>query len=142
MNKNSADTQRNNWNGGQLTPWKPGQSGNPKGRPKGSKNFSTIAKEALDKLQDLPDPLRENIMGAFKDVNDGRTALIYAAIQKALVEGDIQAMKFIRDTADGVPTHTLDVSMTSKLGSPIDEIPEMDEQTAAQFYQDMLDASN
>ena len=31
----------------QLTPFKPGQSGNPKGRPKGSRNKTTLAVEAL-----------------------------------------------------------------------------------------------
>jgi hypothetical protein len=31
----------------QLRPFKPGQSGNPKGRPKGSRNQSTLAMEAL-----------------------------------------------------------------------------------------------
>src|ERR1044071_2470477 len=30
-----------------ATRWKPGQSGNPKGRPKGSKNAATMAKAAL-----------------------------------------------------------------------------------------------
>ena len=31
----------------QLTPWRPGQSGNPSGRPKGSRNRTTLAAEAL-----------------------------------------------------------------------------------------------
>jgi hypothetical protein len=31
----------------QLTPWQPGQSGNPSGRPKGSRNRTTLAAEAL-----------------------------------------------------------------------------------------------
>ena len=31
----------------QLTPWKAGQSGNPKGRPKGARNKATMAIEAL-----------------------------------------------------------------------------------------------
>jgi len=31
------------------TRWKPGQSGNPNGRPKGSKNASTMAKAALSR---------------------------------------------------------------------------------------------
>jgi hypothetical protein len=32
-----------------ATRWKPGQSGNPKGRPKGSKNAATMAKAALSR---------------------------------------------------------------------------------------------
>ena len=31
--------------------WKPGESGNPNGRPKGSKNRSTIAKRLLESNQ-------------------------------------------------------------------------------------------
>lgn len=30
-----------------LTPWKPGQSGNPAGKPKGAKNNSTVVKKIL-----------------------------------------------------------------------------------------------
>lgn len=39
----------NGRNNGTLTPWNPGQSGNPAGRPKGSLNFTTILRELLDK---------------------------------------------------------------------------------------------
>jgi hypothetical protein len=36
-------------NGSVRTQFKPGQSGNPKGRPKGSKNLCTLVKDELDK---------------------------------------------------------------------------------------------
>lgn len=40
-------------------PWKPGESGNPKGRVTGSKNLTTLLREAAEKRrlmgQDLPD---------------------------------------------------------------------------------------
>lgn len=34
--------------------WKPGQSGNPKGRPKGRKSNATILREILDKRLEVP----------------------------------------------------------------------------------------
>ena len=37
--------------------WKKGESGNPNGRPKGSKNRSTIAKKWLQVLQETKNPL-------------------------------------------------------------------------------------
>lgn len=42
-------------NEGNLKPFKPGQSGNPKGRPKGIKNWSTIVQQLLadEKLLDV-----------------------------------------------------------------------------------------
>lgn len=36
-----------------LTRWKPGQSGNPKGRPKGAKNMMTYFHEALSRKIDI-----------------------------------------------------------------------------------------
>ena len=39
-----------------ATRWKPGQSGNPKGRKKGSKNESTILKELLNEKLSLRQP--------------------------------------------------------------------------------------
>jgi len=36
-----------------LTRWKPGQSGNPEGRPKGAKNMMTYFHEALSRKIDI-----------------------------------------------------------------------------------------
>jgi hypothetical protein len=57
-------------------PWKPGQSGNPNGRPKGARNKTTIAIE---------------------DLLDGQAkALTQKAVDKAL-EGDMQALRLCLD---------------------------------------------
>lgn len=57
-------------------PWKPGQSGNPAGRPKGARNKTTLAMEAL-------------LEGQYE-------ALTKAAINKAL-EGDTAALRLCLD---------------------------------------------
>jgi hypothetical protein len=49
-------------NGSAATRFKPGQSGNPKGRPKGSKNLATLAAEALDEQIQILDKGRERSM--------------------------------------------------------------------------------
>lgn len=49
-----SDNSENKQNLYDLKPWlfKPGQSGNPAGRPKGSKSLKTYAKEYLESLSD------------------------------------------------------------------------------------------
>ncbi len=45
--KPGENTPEDTPEGGLRPPWKPGQSGNPEGRPKGSRNKATLAAEAL-----------------------------------------------------------------------------------------------
>lgn len=48
------------------TKWKPGESGNPAGRPKGRRDYATVYKEALMKLAELngktPDELEVELL--------------------------------------------------------------------------------
>src|SRR5450631_2561963 len=60
----------------QLTPFKPGQSGNPSGRPKGSRNATTLALESL--------------------LDGQATALTQKAIDLALA-GDMAALRICMD---------------------------------------------
>jgi hypothetical protein len=63
----------------QLTPFRPGQSGNPKGRPKGARNATTLALESL---------------------LDGQAkALTQKAIDLAL-SGDLMALRMCLDRTD------------------------------------------
>lgn len=72
-----------------LTPFQPGQSGNPKGRPKGSRNLSAILKDMLD--QDVEE---DGEMVKFSD------AIVKRLIQKAN-KGDIKAIQEIFDRTEG-----------------------------------------
>lgn len=81
-----------------LTPWKKGQSGNVRGRPKGSRNRSTIVRELLE---------------AKATDGDGQIAdqLTRALIQKA-VEGDVRAFKELMDSAYGKVKDTVESNVT------------------------------
>lgn len=80
-----------------LIPYKKGQSGNPNGRPKGSKNRSTIAKKWLQVEQDLKNPLTGD-----KETMSQEDLMTLALIKKAR-EGDTQAYQKLLDSAYGAP---------------------------------------
>lgn len=71
------------------TQFEEGKSGNPKGRPKGSRNLSSILKDMLD--QDVED---EGQLVKFSD------AIVKRLIQKAN-KGDIKAIQEIFDRTEG-----------------------------------------
>lgn len=67
--------------------FKPGQSGNPKGRPKGSRNFATLAAKVLDsKIMS-----REN--GQPREMTRCEAILLTQA-NKAIIKGDTGAARF------------------------------------------------
>lgn len=69
--------------------YKPGQTGNPKGRPKGAKNTKTIVDELLSKKLEI------KMDGKTKKIS-AREAALLAVLQKAL-KGDSRAFKQILD---------------------------------------------
>lgn len=64
--------------------FQPGQSGNPKGRPKGAKNLATIFREALDTSVSIR-------TGETVHTMSKRRAMIEVAINRAL-KGDMRAL--------------------------------------------------
>lgn len=67
-----------------ATRFKKGQSGNPKGRPKGSRNYSTLVEEMLN----APVTIREN--GKTKTVSTLEAA--FKRIMQMAVNGNIKAL--------------------------------------------------
>ena len=88
-----------------LIPFKKGQSGNPKGRPVGAKNRSTIAKYWLEINQDLKNPLTGQ-----NEVMSQEDLMTLALIKKAR-EGDVNAYKALMDSGYGAAAQTLDTNL-------------------------------
>jgi hypothetical protein len=72
-----------------------GQSGNPKGRPKGARNRSTVAREWLEVAQKIKNP----ITGA-EETLEQQDIMTLALIKKAR-EGDVSAYRELMDSAYG-----------------------------------------
>ena len=85
-----------------LIPYKKGQSGNPKGRPKGSKNRSTVAKRWLQVEKDLKKTLTSEI-----ETMSQEDLMTLALIKKAR-EGDTQAYQKLLDSAYGAPVQQVE----------------------------------
>jgi hypothetical protein len=85
--------------------WEKGESGNPNGRPKGSKNRSTIARRWLEVNQNLKNPLTgENETMSQEDL------MTLALIKKAR-EGDVNAYKALMDSGYGAPVQQIEQTL-------------------------------
>ena len=82
-----------------LKPFKPGQCGNPNGRPKGRRSLSTILREMLSEEIEI-------------DVNGKKTkkelqdVIVNNLIQNA-VKGDLRAIEQIFNRTEGTPIATV-----------------------------------
>ena len=93
-------------NGGTLKPFEAGESGNPAGRPKGSKNRSTIAKYWLEVNQNLKNPLTGE-----SETMSQEDLMTLALIKKAR-DGDVNAYKALMDSGYGAPQQTTESLVT------------------------------
>lgn len=85
-----------------LKSYKKGQSGNPKGRPKGSKNRSTIAKYWLEVEQKLKNPLTNEL-----EIMSQEDLMTLAQIRKAR-EGDVASYRALMDSCYGAPVQQIE----------------------------------
>ena len=93
-----------------LKPIKKGQVLNPKGRPKGTKNRATIARQILAMRGALP----ANIFNALKEVFPQLTKtmsieeiMTIKIAEQAIVKGDHNAYKAVMDSGYGNPNQSL-----------------------------------
>lgn len=83
------------------TLWKPGQSGNPKGRPKGVKNWSTVVQQLLAD-EKLMDKISKNKPSYWNDLptKNAANAIVVAMIIQAL-KGEKNAAEWLRKAGFG-----------------------------------------
>lgn len=84
-----------------LTPWQPGQSGNPNGRQPGSKNWATIVQDLLND-PDLAESVLEEKPGWWDKLpNKNMHEAISVAMIIKSAGGDTKAATWLRKTAYG-----------------------------------------
>ena len=84
-----------------------GESGNPNGRPKGSKNRSTIARQWLEVNQNLKNPIT-----GVNETMSQEDLMTLALIKKAR-DGDVNAYKALMDSGYGAPVQQIEQQQTT-----------------------------
>ena len=84
--------------------WKPGQSGNPTGRTKGTKNAATLAKAAL----------RRKVTGTINGVKRKMTVLdvAFRRLADKAMSGDQKALNYLLTLADNFDPADIDSAQT------------------------------
>ena len=80
-------------------PWKPGESGNPKGKAVGTKSITTLIREALEEVVKLKDGT-ESV---------AKRLLVKRILDKAIDKGDVRMIQMIWEQLDGRPNQKIDL---------------------------------
>lgn len=94
----------NNGNNKNLVGWQPGQSGNPSGRPKGTRELSHLVLEATNHGTELVDTLVAISRGTLPEILDGKET------KEVTVKDRLRAVEMLLDRGYGKPPGTLEVS--------------------------------
>ena len=100
---------------GKKTRFRTGESGNPKGRPKGSKNRSTLFRYWLDQQKEITNPITGEA-----ETLDFENEIILATIERAR-NGDLKAVEIVLDALYGKATQRTEV--TGKDGTDFNKQP-------------------
>ena len=85
------------------------------GRPEGSKNRATIAKQILEMVAIVPDDVFETLKSVYPDIAKKMTAEEVATIVMvgSAIKGDVNAYKAVMDSAYGAPKQEVNGNITN-----------------------------
>jgi hypothetical protein len=121
-----------------LKPFQPGQSGNPAGKPKGSQNRSTIAKQVLSMMVPIPNDIRKALAAIYPDLPEKVTVEYLGTLsvmRKAIKKGSYLHYKAIQDSAYGAPKQEVEHSGEVEIGFDIGKISDDDLETILSITQ-------
>jgi len=97
--------------GGVVPPegFKPGQSGNPNGRPKGVRNRSTVLREFLEATLKTKNPIT-----GLEETLTVEQRMALSMIAQVLTKGNVQAWNSIKDDVYGKIKETIDHTTKGK----------------------------
>lgn len=101
-----------------IIPPQKGEVRNPNGRPKGSKNRSTIARRILEMATVLPKKSYETLFKVFPDIEKDLTVeevMTLMQVAKAITDKDTGAYKTLMDSAYGAPKQ--DIEFVTDIGT-------------------------
>lgn len=107
--------------GGILNHFEKGESGNPKGRPKGIKDRSTIARQVLGMVGILPDQIFNKLKQMYPAIDKRMTVeeiMTITLANKAISKGDHNAYNALMDSGHGKAPQAHEV--TGADGGPIE----------------------
>ena len=92
------------------TQFKPGESGNPDGKPKGAKSFTTVVREALNAVYKGTETTAER-------------ALVEAILENAIDNKKPESQKLVWNYLDGLPLAKTELSGKVKTGNGLPVTP-------------------
>lgn len=100
-----------------LIPFKKGQSGNPAGRTKGTKNRSTIIKDIFNSISVLDTFKFDDLKAKFPHIENNMSIeylMTLIQVNKAIFNADTKAYKVLMDSLYGTPIRQIDLEAQIK----------------------------
>lgn len=86
----------------------PGSSGNPSGKKKGTKHFSTLLLEIIKEQVEITPRGEKKSVKMRVD-----RAMSLAMVKKAIMEGDVSAFNAITNRTDGLPAQSIEMEVST-----------------------------
>ena len=87
-----------------LIPFKPGQSGNPKGKPKGTMSLTANLRKLMEKEIDVTDPITKET--GKKKIGE----IINLRLIANAIKGDARSIKLVQERLEGKPSQEVNLN--------------------------------